>query len=245
MATLGAVMGALVKNKQKLSLMQRYFTHSEFTDDNTVASVLRWVRDNPGDVAERPSSQRVGLWNNKRMHEALRILGEVLTSDAVRAIVETDKPVSQSEYDGLVACVEARCTEFEKDVINYGGLVSIAATMAAGQDAASASPEDECDDDDDCDHDDDEPVSNGKDADADADADDDDDDDDDASDREEEEEESYVNVDPRVAARIETLEDGMRNIRAHMTHFAEQFGDEKFFAVCVKTVLYEISKLVA
>jgi len=116
MATLGAVLSALIKNKKKLALMQRYFEHFEFADHNTVASVLRWIRDNPCDLTDRPSSPRV-LWNNKRMHEALKILGEVLASDAVRAVVETDKPVSQSEYDDIVACVNARCTEFGKDIM--------------------------------------------------------------------------------------------------------------------------------
>ena len=102
MATLGAVLSALIKNKKKLALMQRYFEHFEFADYNTVASVLRWIRDNPCDLTDRPSSPRV-LWNNNRMHEALKILGEVLASDAVRCVVETDKPVSQSEYDDIVA----------------------------------------------------------------------------------------------------------------------------------------------
>jgi len=127
MATLGAVLSALIKNKKKLALMQRYFEHFEFADYNTVASVLRWIRDNPCDLTDRPSSPRV-LWNNKRMHEALKILGEVLASDAVRAVVEMDKPVSQSEYDDIVAwlalcangctpTVNARCTEFGKDIM--------------------------------------------------------------------------------------------------------------------------------
>ena len=116
MATLGAVLSALIKNKKKLALMQRYFEHFEFADYNTVASVLRWIRDNPCDLTDRPSSPRV-LWNNKRMHEALKILGEVLASDAVRTVAETDKPVSQSEYDDIVACVNARCTEFGKDIM--------------------------------------------------------------------------------------------------------------------------------
>ena len=134
MATLGAVLSALIKNKKKLALMQRYFEHFEFADYNTIASVLRWIRDNPCDLTDRPSSPRV-LWSNKRMHEALKILGEVLSSDAVRAVVETNKPVSQSEYDDIVACVNARCTEFGKDI-----MMSSAATS-----------DDDCDDCDDCD----------------------------------------------------------------------------------------------